>query len=136
MLQKLTNSLKNGTNHNFSMSFKNTNQNEMKKISTLKRKAIAQPSSTPTTISKLDCLDGKINAFCKNDQVIYESGIFSTVPFSVIQNYLRSIKKFTLFKARCTLNEQFANTNEEKAKLFNLHLLIKLYFQHTGNKMT
>ena len=91
---------------------------EMKKLSTLKRKAIAHPSPAPSTLNKMDCLEEKVNTLCKNDQVIYESEIFATRQFSVIQKYLRSIKKVTLFPSEMHLNEQTANTNEEKAELF------------------
>ena len=92
----------------------------MKKLSTLKRKAIAHPSPAPSTLNKIDCLEEKVNTLCKNDQVIYESEIFATRQFSVIQKYLRSIKKVTPFPSEMHLNEQTANTNEEKAELFNL----------------
>ena len=92
----------------------------MKKLSTLKRKAIAHSSPAPRTLNKIDCLEEKVNTLCKNDQVIYESDIFATRQFSVIQTYLRSIRKVTPFPSEMHLNEQTANTNEEKAELFNL----------------
>ena len=92
----------------------------MKKLPTLKRKAIAHPSPAPSTLNKIDCLEEKVNTLCKNDQVIYESEIFATRQFSVIQKYLRSIEKVTPFPSEMHLNEQTANTNEEKAELFNL----------------
>ena len=81
-------------------------------------KAVAHPSPAPSTLNKIDCLEEKINTLCKNDQVIYESKIFAQ--FSVIQKYLRSIKKVTPFPSEMHLNEQTANTNEEKAELFNI----------------
>ena len=102
----------------------------MKKLSTLKRKAIAHPSPAPNTLNKIDCLEEKVNTLCKNDQVIYESKIFATRQFSFIQKYLRSIKKVTPFQSEMHLNEQTANTNEEKAELFNL------FFQSVFNSKT
>ena len=92
----------------------------MKKLSTLKRKPIAHPSPAPSTLNKIDCLEEKVNTLCKNDQVIYKSETFATRQLIVIQKFLRSIKKVTPFPSEMHLNEQTANTNDEKAKLFNL----------------
>ena len=77
----------------------------MKKLSTLKRKAIAHPSPAPSTLNKIDCLEEKVNTLCKNDQVIYENEILATSQFSVIETYLRSVKKVTPFPSEMHLNE-------------------------------
>ena len=100
---------------------------EMKKLSTLKRKAIAHPSPARSTLNKIDCLEEKVNTLCKNDQVIFESEIFATRQFSVIQKYLRSIKKVTPFPSEMHLNEETADTNEEKAELFILFFNSKVF---------
>ena len=75
---------------------------EMKKLSTLKQKAIAHPSPAPSTLNKIDCLEEKVNTICKNDQSSMKARSSQHVNSAWFKNIYDQLKMSHHSQARCT----------------------------------
>ena len=93
----------------------------MKKVETLRRQS-------KTNTLKIQQLQTELSLSLSADQCNHETEIFKSGIFSNVQKYLKTIMKTSSIPTEVFLDDKSANTDIEKAELFNQ------YFQSVFSK--
>ena len=92
--------------------------NLIKKLNTLQLKNQRKP--TPSIEGKIENLQTELTLSLQNDQHLHEIMLFENGKFSEIQRYLKSITKSRMMPSEIFLDQKIANTDAQKAELFNI----------------
>ena len=93
--------------------------NLIKKLHTLQLKNQRKP--TQSNEGKIENLQTELTLTLQNDQHLHEKMLFENGKFSEIQRYLKSITMSRLIPSEIFLDQKIANTDAQKAELFNIN---------------
>ena len=91
----------------------------IKKLNTLQLTNQRKP--TPSNEGKIENLQTELTLSLQNDQHLHEVMLFENEKFSEIQRYLKSITKSRMIPSENFLDQKIANTDAQKAELFNIY---------------
>ena len=93
--------------------------NLIKKLNTLQLKNQQKP--TPSNEGKIENLQTELTLSVQNDQHLHEIMLFENGKFSEIQRYLKAMTKSRMIPSEIFLDLKIANTDAQKAELFNIY---------------
>ena len=93
--------------------------NLIKKLNTLQLKDLRKP--TPSNKGKIENLQTELTLSLQNDQLLHKKMLFQNGKLSEIQRYLKLITKSSMITSEIFLDQKIANTDAQKAELFNMY---------------
>ena len=93
--------------------------NLIKKLNTLQLKNQRTPA--PSNEGKIENLQTELTLSLQIDQHLHQKMVFENGKFSEIQRYLKSITKSRMIPSEIFLDQKIANTDAQKAELFNIY---------------